>query len=383
MNRGLPTSNLRSKQPEVRANTLRLDQRTLTALMDKLDSARAALPGARRRYCRLPYRHADIQVTFSHPGGTNSTLILCARDISAGGLSLLHSSYVHKGTVCSVTLDRPGRSKATLAGKVVRCAQLVGLIHEVGIAFNTRVSLRDFLCPDPLDEFYSIERVDPAELTGRVLHIDNTNLGRRLLKAFLNESRLVIEQVGSVAQGVEAAKGPFDVVVTEYPLPDGNAVDLIDALRLKQIQIPVIVLFGETSTDARERLRRSEPAGILNKPFSQDRLQRSLAEVLLLSRPQTAIGDHPADQTRTALVQVFMDDLRAQARDLQIALKADRTEDCLRVCRELRGAAPTLGFAQVAQAAEAAEKAIISGGAASEAVKEISDLMSTCQRAAA
>ncbi len=270
-----PPSNLgKSKTPEQRGNTLRLDQRTLTALMDKLDSVRGVHPGSRRRYARLPYRHADVRVLLTHPGGSTSELTLCSRDISSGGMSLLHSAYVHKGSGCRVVLQKPCGGRVTISGKVVRCEQLAGLIHEVGIAFSTRVSLREIFAPDPTEEFFSLERVDPAELKGRLLHVDNANMGRRLLQAFLNESNLAIHQAGTIAQGVEAAKQQFDVIVAEYSLPDGNACDLIEALTLKQVNIPVMILLSEMSMEIRENLRRVRPAGVLRKPVSQDRLQR-------------------------------------------------------------------------------------------------------------
>lgn len=381
--RAVPPTNTRTRGAEVRANTLRLDQRTLAALIEKLETTRGGKTGARRRYSRFTYCHADVQVVLTHPGGTSSSLTLCSRDISSGGLSLLHNSYIHKGTLCNVMLDRPGNGKVTIPGKVVRCVQLAGLVHELGIAFNTRVSLRELLCPDPLDEFFSLEHVDPAELKGRLLHVDATNMGRRLLKAFANETSLEIEQAGTLAQGIEAGKKPFDIIVSEYTLPDGTAADLVEALRVKQINIPVMVLVNDSTTETRENIRRSQPAGVLRKPVTQDRLLRSLAEVLLLARPTDAPSNANTNTTRSALIRVFLDELLTQARELEAALSTDRTEECLRICRELSGAAPTLGFALVATAAENAIRAIISGGAAREATPEINELATTCRRAAA
>ncbi len=379
-----PSNNVaKPKSAESRANTLRLDQRTLTALLDRVDAARHTEPGARRRFARFQFRRADVHVLLTHPGGSTSELTVCSRDISSGGISLLHSAYVHKGTACNVVLEKPGSGRVNIPGKVVRCIQLAGLIHEVGIAFNNRVSLRELLCPEPTEEFFSLERVNPSELKGRVLHVDNTNLGRRLLQAFLNETSLTVQQAGTIAQAVEACKQPFDVIVAEFSLPDGSATALMEALSLKQINIPVIVLLSETNSEIREQFRVRPPAGVLRKPITQDHLQRCLGEVLLLAKPSETAASATADQNRSALIRVFLDELLLQARDLEAALKADKSDECLRVCRELRGAAPTLGFATVAKAAEVAERAIISGGAAREAEREIAELATMCRRAAA
>lgn len=381
MTQGSPASNLR-KQPEVRSNTLRLDQRTLTALMEKLDAVRSVRPGTRRRYSRFPYRMPEVNVVLTHPGGSVSSLVLCARDISAGGLSLLHNSYVHKGSICNVLLDRPGGTRAAIPGRVVRCGQLAGLIHEVGVSFNTRVSLRDFLCPDPLDEFYSLERVEPGELRGKLLHIDDTGMGRRLLKALLNDTSLIIDQVSSLSQALEATKHSFDVILTEYQLDGGTAADLIMALRVKQITAPVIVLLGEASSEATDRLRAANPAGVLRKPITPDRLQRCIAEVLLLTRPTDAAPTGVVDESRSAMVRVFLEELRCQSRELEAALRSELTDKCLKICRELRGSAPTLGFASIAKAAEHAEQAITANGGAKKAAAAIGELVTTCRRAA-
>lgn len=361
-----------------RANTLRLDERTLRALMDKLDAARGASTGRRRRFTRHPYRSARVRLTITHPGGSSSSLTVCARDISAGGVSLLHSNYMHKGSDVVVTLIAADRAEVAIPGKIVRCEQIVGLIHEVGVAFSQRISVREFVEADPLSEFLTLDRVEPAELKGRLLHFDPSEVGRRMVRAMLAGSGLIIEQARTPGEALDICKSALSAVITPWSCEGWCAATILDTVRSRAAATPVIVVRDDDSTATRTAIRAAAPDLCLRKPLSQDVLCRALGEVLLLGKPATPTPDQSTD-----LMRAFIAQLSDSASALRDGLGTNNSERCLAACRELVGSAPALGFTMIAELAESAERAIIAGGAPAEARPQIEGLAEACARAAA
>ena len=66
---------------------------------------------------------------------------MACRNLSQRGIGLLHRSYVHLGTTCSVLLPHPRKGEQEYRGTVVRCLHLSGMVHEIGIRFNGKERL--------------------------------------------------------------------------------------------------------------------------------------------------------------------------------------------------------------------------------------------------
>ena len=79
----------------------------LGVVLDRLDdAARKKTPNERRAHERLKYRASDIALIIVHPGGTMSRVVARARNVSAGGIAVLHSGYLHPGSEVSIILRR-------------------------------------------------------------------------------------------------------------------------------------------------------------------------------------------------------------------------------------------------------------------------------------
>src|ERR1051325_1102529 len=99
-----PRPNSPKLSSEERPNTIGLQTKPLEALLEFLDHPEDAKNVARRQFSRWPFRQATIRVTISHPGGSTVVLKLACRNISRGGIGLLHTSFVHPGSSCRVEL---------------------------------------------------------------------------------------------------------------------------------------------------------------------------------------------------------------------------------------------------------------------------------------
>lgn len=119
-----------------RSNTLGLSRLALDHLHATLDAFDAKIErDDARAYARVPVRAGAIGVCLEHPGGTRVELQMAGRNLSRGGISLLHSGFVHAGTKCVVRLPLVASRVGTFRGEVVRCTHRGGLLHEIGIRF--------------------------------------------------------------------------------------------------------------------------------------------------------------------------------------------------------------------------------------------------------
>jgi hypothetical protein len=68
-----------------------------------------------------------------------------ARDISCGGISVLHGAFVYPGTECVVTLRTRDGEFVRAGGRILRCRCVRGRVHEVGIVFTDRIDVENFV----------------------------------------------------------------------------------------------------------------------------------------------------------------------------------------------------------------------------------------------
>jgi signal transduction histidine kinase len=80
-----------------------------------------------------------------------------------------------------------------------------------------------------------------------ILIVDDNNLDRMAVRQALGKTDLAFEltEVRDCSAAVDAlSQQPFDCVLLEYLLPDGNAISLMQMLRNEERKLPIIVLTG-------------------------------------------------------------------------------------------------------------------------------------------
>ncbi len=93
----------------------------------------------------LPAGYTIIGV-FSNPGGQSPPIVLSVRDISNGGMGIMHANFVHVGSGCSFALVGPNRKLILrINGEVVRCTHYRGNVHDIGIKFTEPVKLELYI----------------------------------------------------------------------------------------------------------------------------------------------------------------------------------------------------------------------------------------------
>lgn len=118
---------------------------------------------------------------------------------------------------------------------------------------------------------------------------DEVDLAQALASA-LRQNQAVVDVAGSLREAEEAVFGaPYDVVVLDRGLPDGDGLSLVAFLRDNAIATAVLVLTA--MTDVAERVLSLDGGAddYLAKPFSMDEL---MARVRALAR-RPAVRAHP------------------------------------------------------------------------------------------
>jgi CheY-like chemotaxis protein len=369
-----------SKPSNPKMNTLRLGKRDLQELLEIFDRSQSDSAQPDREFLRWSYRVDAVEIILEHNSDLKVSLPVATRNISRGGISILHSSYIHTGISCDVLLNLPGGTTQTIPGKVVRCSHIAGRVHEVGIAFHEQISTKELLGLDPIDEAYSLERVDPDRLHGSILVVTSTDLDREIILNILEDTNLAISSADNIADAVSRAQKGCDLVLADYHLNDKNGAQLIAGLRSSGSDMPVVIMTSDKSDAVFDSIRMSRAAGTLSKPVSRDRVYQALAEFL------HADGDGGPLYTKLdnedpayPLLGKFLTDITRIALDLEKGLRDNNAESCQSIFRMLTGTASPLGFPLISSLAIDAEKKLASHGFKGSS-NEIRAVVVACRR---
>ncbi len=133
-------------------NLVRLSDSERDHLLDRLDRGSARKPlvseGAaieRRKHPRLAYREVEVPLVVEHPGGGGAWLLVCARNLSAGGLAFIHGGFLHVGSRCRLLLHRLNGERELIGGEIVNCRHVEGALHEFSVRFEHKIELMEFV----------------------------------------------------------------------------------------------------------------------------------------------------------------------------------------------------------------------------------------------
>jgi CheY-like chemotaxis protein len=369
------------KQTTQPLNSLRLGQRELTALCDRLDAGEGSAANVKREFVRFAFRRTLVLVEVIQPGGTTAKFAVVSRNLSANGVSLLHSAYIHAGSRCVVTLPHPLLQWIQVSGKVARCVHRGGRVHEIGVRFDEKIQTRELLSLDTMNEAYTMERVDPARLAGRILVIDDSDLEHTLIDRLLDGTGLEVCHARSYDDIVAQIGEGFDMLLVDYHLKDTNGPAVIARLQEAGHEIPTLLITADNSAAIRAEMRSLGVLGCVAKPLNRPRLLRALAEFVLSDGKggplySTLAEDNPAYD----LVDRFVERLGTWSGELHTLAAGTDLDAALSMCRQIAGQASPLGFAELGQAAEATIKKLAATMSVRESGPELRMLISCCRR---
>ncbi|RMH10506.1 MAG: response regulator [Planctomycetota bacterium] len=364
-----------------RQNTLGAQGRSLEQLLDELDNRAGEGVAGNRTHVRWPFRHKSIPASVIQPDGGEVQLLLACRNLSVGGMSVLHSAYLHPGTRITVVLPLATEGSKRISGRIVRCSHVRGTIHEIGVKFDQLINLREFKKSDPFDAALAFENVDPRDLTGTIVHIDPSQIDRQILRHMLRDSSLSIRGCESVEEAIPHIERGCDLIICEYNLNSSDAATFAVSMQAEGQTQPIIVLSADRTSETASMVRRSPIDVFLSKPVDPQRLFSAIAEFLAPeSTRQEQTEQVETSEDMKELASAFAKSLPEYAEKLDEALKQHEAEDALRLATELRGTALTLGFPKVGKAATEVADALAQGASLDSLGRSIRKLITVCRQ---
>lgn len=359
-----------------------LSSREYEELIASLDSSmREGEQTSIRTHDRRPFRTTSIPLCVNQPDGGQSHFIVYGRNISRGGVSVLHGGFLHPGSACRLILQTRGDDLLAVAGIVRHCRLVNHFSHEVGIQFLEEINPRNFLVPDGDDDVTTTCAAE-AGTAGTVLVVDGFEPDRRMMEHQLRTRSYRVTAVETSGAALDAIKSEeIDLVLSGLDLTAENGLYLVQSMRQLQFRRPIIIAMSDSSAENLALVSQVGADDVLIKPVSLDVLAAQLDSHLgtgdprgsLVSRVQTQPGMRD-------LVAQYVEHLRLVTRRLRRAYVNDDLPAVRDACCRIKGSALNFGFPALTVAAQRAVAAIDRQGDEHDARVAVRHLLDCCDR---
>lgn len=376
-----PASN-RVAPSSARANSLGIDQKTLEGVVKKLDIPLPKDTKLKRGFVRWPFPEANLELLVLCSGGGTTSVRVAARNLSCGGIGILHRSFLHPKTRVRVRLRSISAGMVEINGAISRCTFKGGVLHDIGIRFDKPIDIHEFSSPDLFDERYTLETISPEEIAGNVLCIEDSPMDAKLVKHFLRATKVSLTVATSCAEALARVKRDIAVILCDYHLPDADAPEIVRRLREAGATAPIIVVTSDNSRTMREILWQMGANAFLLKPLTEVRLHRALGEFLLSSRWSSRSSGGLDAESLEAMDSAFAEELVAGKQLLVKFVQEKKHKDARVVCSRLAATACRLELSTIAKLAETAGMALAKTESCEGAILELAALMTAFEKQA-
>lgn len=120
-------------------------------------------------------------------------------------------------------------------------------------------------------------------MSGTVLIVDDDAAVRSALKFLLELEGLDVRVYdGPIALLAESNLPARGCLVVDYRMPRMDGLQLIEQLRARHVDLPVILITDRASVDLRRRAARSGARQVLEKPLSDSALVEGIRSILAM-----------------------------------------------------------------------------------------------------
>ena len=136
----------------------------------------------------------------------------------------------------------------------------------------------DYLQPQSLE----LDRFDPESL--EVLVVDDSLLARKHIRRVL--TNMGLERITEATDGREAvqqlSRRFFDLIVTDYNMPQMDGRELVDFIRgeSEQASVPVLMATSEANQDRLAAVQQAGVSAICDKPFNQQTVHNLVKQLV-------------------------------------------------------------------------------------------------------
>ncbi len=339
-------------------DTLRLTLAQQEALLQQLDAEAESRNGSERRvYDRIRYRGAPINVLLHQPGGTAVRYEVRPHNISRGGISFLHGTFVYTDTPCDITLRRLTGAWSHIRGRVLRCRLLTGKAHEVAVNFAEPIDLAAFL-PEVAAEQADAPDEFAARYVGRVLYVDSNEADQALVTFLGSELGVDMQVAVDVPHALSLTqRTPFDMVIARISAMGENA-ELAAVLRERGYAgalMAVVSAMDAGHADSEQAAWAKGCDCVVQAPLTAQRLAEVFDDTLPRDWQADAgleplFSKHWRRENMRPVILRFVTHLDQTVRELRDLLLIDDRESFQRVCYRLIESAESYGFEPIGAA---------------------------------
>lgn len=129
----------------------------------------------------------------------------------------------------------------------------------------------------------------------RILIVDDMVMMRKALTKFCREIGLTnITEASSGREAweeVRSANPPFDLIISDWNMPEGSGLDLLKQVRSEQrlSTTPIIMITSEKEKEQIEQAIKAGASDYLPKPFTSDSLREKIQHLLDRIKPKSQI----------------------------------------------------------------------------------------------
>jgi two-component system chemotaxis response regulator CheY len=212
-----------------------------------------------------------------------------------------------------------------------------------------------------------------------MLLVEDCPLNTKIVRHYLRETKLAIHAVTSAADGIAAVADGYDIILSDWSLPDMSGVKMLAAMRENGVQSPAIFITADPGSAMKDGLADLPNVALLAKPLSQEQVLRAVAERVMKSKYRIG-SDGPGTGGSMLFSSDMTHNMREQCELLTRAARENDIKAAIAVCYMLVGAAGPLGYSHIGRLAASLVEAVAADqprSAQMQIVKELARQMSS------
>jgi FixJ family two-component response regulator len=358
-------------------NSLGLGRAELLKLLNDLDQLSAG-EHASRIYARWPYRVLWVDVRLEHPGGTDISVRIACRNLSSGGIGLLHNSYVYPDTMCTVWLPHPKKRTVAVQGRVVRCQHVRGKVHEIGVQFEEPLDPREFIPKAKSIGRYTRETVDSEQLKGTLLYVDPSEMSQNIVGHFLRQTGMTLKTASSAEEAMEPAK-TADILLIEEHVGEVRGVDLVRTLRSRGVRAPCMLTSIDGSCMTDNAFTDGVVSAFLPKPIQADLLIRAIDDFVASKARRQEPEEGELSRAQIELREMFREQTKELTPKIEAACSEASATELYKLCLRLKGSAPAVGEMDLGQLAGVISSQLETSETIDHVREQVNELLELCR----
>lgn len=138
----------------------------------------------------------------------------------------------------------------------------------------------------------------------KILLIEDDLTYSKIIKNFLEKNNYAVNQAYNVTDGLSAlSNGGYDLIITDYRLPDGTGMDILERSIQQQISAPLILITNYSDIRTAVKFMKLGAYEYITKPIQPDELLLTVKDALSKRMEGKNEVDNPSESDKNEISQ--------------------------------------------------------------------------------